>query len=196
MIDLGLARMETSNSDNHETHWTPFEEEIFEGEGKTPYMYCRCVRRLTQMLRRLPVRRVPHDARTQRRLLGRVPPLHERHGKPSPLPLPTTTYLTSTSPAVAPLPRLEAPPRQAAPPTRRLAHDEHAHARGRRLLRARVLRVPRRDGGAPRPLRCRVQAAPEPQVPPEDAGGQEGAGTGRGDGWSEVCGGCAPVRGR
>lgn len=34
VIDLGLARMETSNSDNHETHWTPFEEEIFEGEGR------------------------------------------------------------------------------------------------------------------------------------------------------------------
>ena len=34
VIDLGLARMETSDGDSRETHWTPFEEEIFEGEGK------------------------------------------------------------------------------------------------------------------------------------------------------------------
>ena len=36
VIDLGLARMETSDGDSRETHWTPFEEEIFEGEGKAP----------------------------------------------------------------------------------------------------------------------------------------------------------------
>lgn len=33
VIDLGLARMEASGSDGHATHWTPFEEEIFQGEG-------------------------------------------------------------------------------------------------------------------------------------------------------------------
>ena len=39
VIDLGLARMETTDNDDCETHWTPFEEEIFEGEGTvlSPY---------------------------------------------------------------------------------------------------------------------------------------------------------------
>lgn len=35
VIDLGLARMDARTSDDGstETHWTPFDEEIFEGEG-------------------------------------------------------------------------------------------------------------------------------------------------------------------
>lgn len=32
IIDLGLARMD-STDDEDQTHWTPFDEEIFEGEG-------------------------------------------------------------------------------------------------------------------------------------------------------------------
>ncbi len=34
IIDLGLARMDTHDGRKNETYWTPFEEEIFEGEGK------------------------------------------------------------------------------------------------------------------------------------------------------------------
>ncbi|THH13630.1 hypothetical protein EW146_g6606 [Bondarzewia mesenterica] len=36
IIDLGLARMDSSdNPGEHTVHWTPFDEEIFEGEGRT-----------------------------------------------------------------------------------------------------------------------------------------------------------------
>lgn len=41
VIDLGLARMETSDSGDHETHWTPFEKEVFEGEGTACHTYDR-----------------------------------------------------------------------------------------------------------------------------------------------------------
>ena len=34
IIDLGLARMDTHDGDKRETYWTPFEDEIFEGEGE------------------------------------------------------------------------------------------------------------------------------------------------------------------
>lgn len=34
VIDLGLARMNSASEDEIQTHWTPFEEEIFEGEGR------------------------------------------------------------------------------------------------------------------------------------------------------------------
>ena len=35
VIDLGLARMDTQADDGStEVRWTPFDEEIFEGEGK------------------------------------------------------------------------------------------------------------------------------------------------------------------
>ena len=33
IIDLGLARMDAHNADGHHIHWTPFDEEVFEGEG-------------------------------------------------------------------------------------------------------------------------------------------------------------------
>ncbi len=34
VIDLGLARMDARASDDStETRWTPFDEEVFEGEG-------------------------------------------------------------------------------------------------------------------------------------------------------------------
>ncbi|TFY63228.1 hypothetical protein EVJ58_g3377 [Rhodofomes roseus] len=42
VIDLGLARMETS--DGAETHWTPFEEEVFEGEGDYQFDVYRMMR--------------------------------------------------------------------------------------------------------------------------------------------------------
>ncbi len=32
IIDLGLSRMD---SDNTNVHWTPFDDEVFEGEGET-----------------------------------------------------------------------------------------------------------------------------------------------------------------
>ncbi|KAH9927237.1 uncharacterized protein B0H18DRAFT_1003627 [Fomitopsis serialis] len=44
VIDLGLARMETSDSGGTETHWTPFEEEIFEGEGDYQFDVYRMMR--------------------------------------------------------------------------------------------------------------------------------------------------------
>ena len=35
VIDLGLSRMDSTGSQSNQTvHWTPFDEEIFEGEGK------------------------------------------------------------------------------------------------------------------------------------------------------------------
>ncbi|KAG2154994.1 uncharacterized protein EDB93DRAFT_1080979 [Suillus bovinus] len=33
VIDLGLSRMETTDAQGSKTYWTPFDEEIFEGEG-------------------------------------------------------------------------------------------------------------------------------------------------------------------
>ena len=33
VIDLGLARMDADDAVGHHVRWTPFEEEIFEGEG-------------------------------------------------------------------------------------------------------------------------------------------------------------------
>jgi serine/threonine-protein kinase haspin len=33
VIDLGLSRMETTDTRGSKTYWTPFDEEIFEGEG-------------------------------------------------------------------------------------------------------------------------------------------------------------------
>lgn len=33
VIDLGLSRMNADHSDGERIHWTPLEEEIFEGEG-------------------------------------------------------------------------------------------------------------------------------------------------------------------
>ena len=33
IIDLGLARMDTHDRNKHKTHWTPFEDEVFEGRG-------------------------------------------------------------------------------------------------------------------------------------------------------------------
>lgn len=34
VIDLGLSRMETRDDRESKTYWTPFDEEIFEGEGQ------------------------------------------------------------------------------------------------------------------------------------------------------------------
>jgi serine/threonine-protein kinase haspin len=34
VIDLGLSRMETKDGRGPKTYWTPFDEEIFEGEGQ------------------------------------------------------------------------------------------------------------------------------------------------------------------
>lgn len=33
IIDLGLARMDAHDGNTQEVYWTPFDEEIFEGEG-------------------------------------------------------------------------------------------------------------------------------------------------------------------
>ena len=33
IIDLGLSRMDATDDRGRITYWTPFEEEIFEGEG-------------------------------------------------------------------------------------------------------------------------------------------------------------------
>lgn len=34
VIDLGLSRMESKDGRGPKTYWTPFDEEIFEGEGR------------------------------------------------------------------------------------------------------------------------------------------------------------------
>ncbi|KAI0940133.1 hypothetical protein AcV5_001323 [Taiwanofungus camphoratus] len=44
VIDLGLARMNSASEDEIQTHWTPFEEEIFEGEGDYQFDVYRMMR--------------------------------------------------------------------------------------------------------------------------------------------------------
>ena len=34
IIDLGLSRMSATVAQGHKTYWTPFDDEIFEGEGE------------------------------------------------------------------------------------------------------------------------------------------------------------------
>lgn len=34
IIDLGLSRMSATAAQGHKTYWTPFDDEIFEGEGE------------------------------------------------------------------------------------------------------------------------------------------------------------------
>lgn len=54
IIDLGLSRMETRDGRELKTYWTPFDEEIFEGEGQylNPTKTYTCV---DIRARRLPV---------------------------------------------------------------------------------------------------------------------------------------------
>lgn len=41
LIDLGLARMDAGDGCGGEMiHWTPFEDEIFEGEGSSTHHIC------------------------------------------------------------------------------------------------------------------------------------------------------------
>ncbi|KAI0660792.1 hypothetical protein C8Q70DRAFT_1052623 [Cubamyces menziesii] len=44
IIDLGLARMDAHNADGHHIHWTPFDEEVFEGEGDYQFDVYRMMR--------------------------------------------------------------------------------------------------------------------------------------------------------
>ncbi|CDO73751.1 hypothetical protein BN946_scf185015.g79 [Trametes cinnabarina] len=45
IIDLGLARMDAHGTDGHHIHWTPFDEETFEGEGDYQFDIYRMMRR-------------------------------------------------------------------------------------------------------------------------------------------------------
>lgn len=43
IIDLGLSRMDAGDGDSGErVHWTPFDEEMFMGEGKTSSLLFAC----------------------------------------------------------------------------------------------------------------------------------------------------------
>ncbi|OSX59451.1 hypothetical protein POSPLADRAFT_1067204 [Postia placenta MAD-698-R-SB12] len=44
IIDLGLARMDTTDTDQIETYWTQFDEEVFEGEGDYQFDVYRMMR--------------------------------------------------------------------------------------------------------------------------------------------------------
>ncbi|KAI9068524.1 hypothetical protein FKP32DRAFT_1587628 [Trametes sanguinea] len=44
IIDLGLARMDAHDGDGHHIHWTPFDEETFEGEGDYQFDIYRMMR--------------------------------------------------------------------------------------------------------------------------------------------------------
>ncbi|KAI0335669.1 hypothetical protein GY45DRAFT_1317048 [Cubamyces sp. BRFM 1775] len=44
IIDLGLARMDAHDADGHHIHWTPFDEEVFEGEGDYQFDVYRMMR--------------------------------------------------------------------------------------------------------------------------------------------------------
>ncbi|KAI0772124.1 hypothetical protein BD413DRAFT_548540 [Trametes elegans] len=44
IIDLGLARMDAHDADGHRIHWTPFDEETFEGEGDYQFDVYRLMR--------------------------------------------------------------------------------------------------------------------------------------------------------
>ncbi|KAI0353039.1 hypothetical protein OH77DRAFT_1591608 [Trametes cingulata] len=44
IIDLGLARMDAHDADGHRVHWTPFDEETFEGEGDYQFDVYRMMR--------------------------------------------------------------------------------------------------------------------------------------------------------
>lgn len=38
IIDLGLSRMDAGDGDDgNSVHWTPFDEEVFMGEGRSKY---------------------------------------------------------------------------------------------------------------------------------------------------------------
>ncbi|KZT29256.1 hypothetical protein NEOLEDRAFT_1084994 [Neolentinus lepideus HHB14362 ss-1] len=44
IIDLGLSRMDSSDGQGTQTHWTPFEEEVFEGKGDYQFDIYRMMR--------------------------------------------------------------------------------------------------------------------------------------------------------
>jgi serine/threonine-protein kinase haspin len=44
VIDLGLARMDAGDRDNGDPYWTPFDNEIFEGEGDYQFDVYRMMR--------------------------------------------------------------------------------------------------------------------------------------------------------
>ncbi|KAG6335105.1 hypothetical protein ID866_3974 [Astraeus odoratus] len=46
IIDLGLSRMDAADSEGGKTYWTPFDEDIFEGEGDYQYNVYRMMRDL------------------------------------------------------------------------------------------------------------------------------------------------------
>ena len=44
IIDLGLARMDSHDSQGEGVHWTPFDDEVFEGEGDYQFDVYRMMR--------------------------------------------------------------------------------------------------------------------------------------------------------
>lgn len=75
IIDLGLSRMDASLE---MIHWTPFEQEVFEGEGE--YDDTTLERLLTLVARRLPVRYLSNDEGTQRQFMDRISAIDKCHG--------------------------------------------------------------------------------------------------------------------
>lgn len=61
LIDLGLSRMDAGDGKGGErVHWTPFDSEVFDGEGEC--FVIRMEKVLMGALRRVPVRDLPYDA--------------------------------------------------------------------------------------------------------------------------------------
>ncbi len=65
VIDLGLSRMNANDGNSSSVHYTPFDDEVFEGEGNY-FLLTINPRCLHDIFRRLPVRCIPDDAKTRR----------------------------------------------------------------------------------------------------------------------------------
>ena len=121
IIDLGLARMDAHDGTAAGVHWTPFDEEVFEGEGDYQFDVYRMMRTHNG------------DAWAEFR------PLTNVMVSLSHLRFIACSSLTVC--AVAALPRAEAHAVEA-PPSARCGAEEHGGAACLVFQRARVLRLP------------------------------------------------------
>ena len=82
IIDLGLSRMDAGDgSDGERVHWTPFDEEVFMGEGIKPFFDFPSLVSYAFYFRRLSIRRLSYDEGTQWKYMGWVSSHYQRAGK-------------------------------------------------------------------------------------------------------------------